>query len=129
MATVGVNTNDEQLDPVGAARKDVGREGGSALHGHGLLAAQFKQGHFCSERPRKGLSVAHQPGGGERKVVADFEQFLHALVGNEMAHRGSVICTNHHATFEGDANGAGTGLEDALLLGHGHYSTVTLFEP
>ena len=82
-----------------ATREDVGGQGGCTFDGHGLLATQFKQSHFSRKRAGEGLCVTHKTGGGgERKIVSDFEQLLNAFVCNEMTHGCAVICSNHDAT-------------------------------
>ena len=116
MATVFINTNDEELDPVWAARQNVGRQCRCALDGHGLLTSQFEKSHFSRKRARQGLRVAHQPSGGEGEVVTDLEELLNALVGDEMAHGCTVVCTNDNASFEGDTHGACSGLHHGLVF-------------
>ena len=129
MTTIWVNADDEELNPVRPAGENVSGQGCGTFDGHGLLASKFKQRHLSCKCPGQGLRMTHESGGGEGEVVANLEQLLHAFVGNEMAHGCSVVCTNHYTTFESDANGAGAGLQDALLFGHVIHSTVTLFEP
>ena len=99
-----------------ATRKDVGRKRGGPFDGHGLLAAEFKQGNFCGQRAGQGLRVSDQTGGGERKVVADLEELLDALVGNEMAHRSPMVSADNNTSLEGDTDCACSGLHDGLVF-------------
>ena len=99
---------------MGTSSQDVGRQGSGAFHGHGLLAAQFKQRHFGRKGPGQRLGMTDQAGRGQGEVVPDFEQLLDAFVGDEMSHGGTVVGTNHDASLEGDTDGAGSRLHDGL---------------
>ena len=116
MATFVVHADNEELDPVGASSQDVGRQGSGALHGHGLLAAQFEQRHFGRKGPGQRLGMTDQAGRGQGEVVPDLEQLLHAFVGDEVPHGGTVVGTNHDASLEGDTDGAGSRLHDGLVF-------------
>ena len=99
-----------------SARKNVRCQGCSAFHRHGLLTSEFKQGHLGRQCAGQRLSMANKTGGGQGEVVTDFEEFLHALVGNEMTHGRTVICANNDASLEGDTDGARPGLHDGLVF-------------
>ena len=53
---------------------------------------------------------------GQGEVVADFEQLLDALVGNEVPHGGTVVRTNNDAALERDSHRACAGLHNSLLF-------------
>ena len=80
------------------------------------MAAEFKQGDFRGQCAGQRLRVSDQTGGGECKVVADFEEFLDALVGDEMTHRSPMISTDNNTSLEGDTDCARSGLHDGLVF-------------
>tara|TARA_B100000524_G_scaffold323487_1_gene205424 strand:- start:640 stop:822 length:183 start_codon:yes stop_codon:yes gene_type:complete len=53
---------------------------------------------------------------GEGEIVANFEQLLDALIGDEMTHRCPVVCANNNTSFEGNTDGARSGLHDGLVF-------------
>jgi hypothetical protein len=60
--------------------------------------------------------VSDQSSRCEGKIIANFEQLLDALIGNEMTHGCPVVCSNNNASFEGNTDGAGPCLHDGLVL-------------
>lgn len=68
--------------------------------------------------------MADQTSGCESEVITNLEQFLNALVGDEVAHGGSVVRTYNDATVEGDANCACPCFHYARLVLHHHQSLL-----
>ena len=85
-----------------------------------LTTAEFVEGNLRGKGAGKGLSVTDQTSGRQTEVVADAEQLLNALVGHEVTHGRTVVGANDGPTIEGDAHGAGPGLENAFMLALNH---------
>jgi hypothetical protein len=116
VASVLVNTHDQELNPVRASNEDIGGQCGSTFDGHGLLASKLEKGDFRSKSTGKGLSVPDETCSGKCEVVTDFEEFLNAFVGDKMPHCGAMVGTNNNTTLEGDTNRTCSGLHDGLLF-------------
>ena len=103
MATVIINANDEELDPMRATGENVCGKSCSPLDGHRLLTTEFKQGDLSGKSSGQRLCVTNQTGRGKSKVITNFEQLLDAFVRNKMAHCCPVICSNDDTSFERDS--------------------------
>ena len=101
-----------------AAGKNVCSEGCSTLDGHVLTTAQFKERDLSSERTGEGLGVADETSRCERKVVANLEQLLNALVSNEVTHGGSMVRSDNDSTVECDSYCTGSSLQYTILCFH-----------
>ena len=101
-----------------AAGKNVCGEGCSTLNGHVLTTSQLEERYLSSERAGEGLSMTDETSSSERKVVANLEQLLNALVSNEVAHGGSVVRSNDDSAVERDSYCTGTSLQYTILCFH-----------
>jgi hypothetical protein len=62
--------------------------------------------------------VANETGRRQSDCVGNLEQFLNALVSDEVPHGGSVVSTDYHTSIESDTQGARSCLDDICGLVH-----------
>ena len=62
--------------------------------------------------------MSDKPCSSQCDVLRDLEQLLNALVSNEVSHSRSMIGTDDYTTIEGDAYGAGSGLDGVCFCIH-----------